>query len=213
MQFDSSRSKPTPKAKSTCPCCQSSIIAKCGSYKVWHWAHETLEHCDSWWEPMSEWHLWWQSHVDESKTEIIIGPHIADIQLSDKKVIEIQHSSLPVEVVQERERFYDNMTWIFDGRDFVDRLTFREKQSKYSGNTYYTFTFKKPRKYIVLCTKFPLYIDFGDFVFKVMEFKTYENHSSQWGTDYTSYVAWGFKYDKDKTLFLEIFGKDLRDSN
>lgn len=207
MQFDINRIKPTPKAVSKCQVCKSEVIAKCGKVMIWHWAHKSLEHCDMWWEPISQWHLDWQSHVHEDRTEIIIGEHIADVQLSDGKVIEIQHSPLSIDTVQERELFYGNMTWIFDGRDFFDRLTFKEKESKY-GNTYYTFTFKRPRKYIVLATKFPLYIDFGDFVFKVMKFNTYENHSSQWNSDYTSYVAWGYIERKTFLLYKEIFGKD-----
>ena len=207
MQFDINRTKAIPKAVSICSCCKSKIIAKCGRIKIWHWSHEATDHCDMWWEPMSEWHLSWQSHVPESMTEVIIGEHIADIKLSTGKVIEIQHSSISPEEVQEREEFYGEMTWIFDGRDFEERLYFKEKESKH-GNIYYTFTFKHPRKYIVLCTKLPLYIDFSNFTFKVMEFKTYENYSDEWNTEYTSYVAWGYKLQRNFLLYRELFGKD-----
>ena len=30
----------TPKAKGTCPCCGSDMVTKCGTQKVWHWAHK-----------------------------------------------------------------------------------------------------------------------------------------------------------------------------
>lgn len=207
MQFDINRNKPTLKASSLCPNCKEKIIAKCGKVMVWHWAHESLEHCDLWWEPISQWHLDWQSHVPETLTEVIIGEHIADIKLTTGKVIEIQHSSLSVETVQERELFYEDMTWIFDGRDFEERIDFKEKESK-SGNTYYKFTFKRPRKYITSATKFPFYIDFANFVFEVKGINTYENTSEEWG-DYTSYVFWGYQYNRTPIFYRKIFGKDF----
>lgn len=208
MQFDVNRNKAHPEESSICPCCKSKVIAKCGSIKVWHWAHESLQNCDSWHEPMSEWHLWWQGRVKEELTEIIIGPHIADIKLTNGRVIEIQHSSISCEEAREREQFYGNMIWIFDGREFIDRFDIREKYDEDGNIIYHTFKFKHPRHYIVETTKYPLYIDFGDYVFRVKKFKSWQNHSQRFG-EYTSWSGWGNKEQKNMFLLREIFGADL----
>lgn len=207
MQFDHLHQKPTPHATSECPLCKSKLVAKCGSIKIWHWAHESLEECDGWYEPMSEWHLEWQSYVPEEMREVIVGHHIADIKLPSGKVIEIQHSNLPVEVVAEREAFYGNMVWVFDGREFEERFKTREKESVV-GNTYWTFKFKRPRQYIVRASKFPVYIDFGEDVFVVKKFNSYNNKGTYYGVEreYTSWAGWGYWRQKDSRLFAEIFG-------
>jgi len=206
MQFDINRNKPTPNASSECPACKSVITAKCGSIKIWHWAHKSIAECDANWEPTTQWHLDWQAKVPESMREIIIGRHIADIKLSSGKVIEIQHSNLPVEVVQEREQFYGDMTWIFDGQEFYDRLRIKEKL--WNGKPSHSFVFKKPRHYILKATKIPFYIDFGKEVFKVKGINEYENHSQEYNKDYTTYFFYGDLKQKNFFLYAEIFGND-----
>jgi competence CoiA-like predicted nuclease len=207
MQFDANRNKPTPSAVSECPACHTKIVAKCGSIKVWHWAHESLINCDANWEPTSEWHLWWQSHVHEDLTEVINNRHIADIKLTNGKVIEVQHSNLPVEVVSEREAFYGNMTWIFDGQEFYKRLRIKEKE--FMGEPSHSFSFKHPRQYIVQATKFPFYIDFGsEGIFEVRGIKIYENYSETYEKDYKTYFIYGLLRDKDEDFLKELFGSD-----
>ena len=61
-------------------------MAKCGKEKIWHWAHKSRSHCDSWWSPEGEWHKGWkevfpdewqeQIHTDEKTGE----RHIADVK-------------------------------------------------------------------------------------------------------------------------------------
>ena len=206
MIFDLNRNKALPGSTSECPCCKSKIVAKCGSIKIWHWAHESLGECDSNWEPMTQWRLDWQAKVREELTEIIMGHHIADIRLTSGKVVEIQHSTLPLEVVQEREAFYGNMTWIFDGKDFFRRLVIKEKE--FNGEPSHGFRFKNPRSYITGATKYPFYIDFGDKVFRVSGMKKYENHSTVYDKDYTSYYFYGLLLENDQELHEEIFGSD-----
>jgi len=206
MQFDSHRNKPTPGAVSECPSCKSKIVSKCGEIKIWHWAHESLETCDAKWEPITQWHLDWQSLVPEELTEVIIGKHIADIKLPTGKVIEIQHSNLPIDVVAERESFYENMVWIFDGREFEDRFIIKEKYDDNDELIYHTFKFKKPRQYIVHCTKFPVYIDFEEQIFEVKKFNSYKNWSEQYGKEYTSWTGWGHLRNKDLMFYKQLFG-------
>src|SRR3990167_10332836 len=101
MRHAKDRLLATPKSHSICPCCNTAVVAKCGSIKVWHWAHESKYDCDTWYEGISQWHLDWQDRVHEKHREIVIGPHRADIQLSNGQVIEIQNSPISPEVVME----------------------------------------------------------------------------------------------------------------
>lgn len=205
MQFDINRNKPTPKAVSKCPACQSELVAKCGKVMIWHWAHKSLDECDANWEPTTQWHLDWQAMVPESMQEVHMGKHIADVKLSNGKVIEIQHSNIPVEVVQDREQFYINMTWIFDGKDFFNRLNIKEKY--FNGTLSHGFRFSRPRHYILEVKKFPFYIDFHEEgVFRVKGIKVYTSTSSFTGEEYKSYYFYGLLLERDAQLFKEIFG-------
>jgi len=97
------------------------MISKCGSVKIWHWAHKSKVSCDPWWEIETEWHRAWKnhfptewqesSHIDSSSGE----KHIADIKTDKGLVIEFQHSSIKPTEVQCREAFYKNMVWVIDG--------------------------------------------------------------------------------------------------
>ncbi len=134
----------TPGAKAICPSCGTNVLAKCGSIKTWHWAHERAE-CDAWQEGMTEWHLKWQSKFPVDLQEVVIRKdgvfHRADVLLPNGRVVEFQHSSIGVEEIQERERFYGSMIWVFDVRDAykADRLLLRDRR------THYTFRWKHPR--------------------------------------------------------------------
>jgi competence CoiA-like predicted nuclease len=207
MQFDINRNKPTPKSVSTCPACKGPIKAKCGKIKIWHWAHQSLEGCDANWNPISQWHLDWQALVPEEYTEVIIGHHIADIKLPNGKVIEIQNSNLPVEVVEEREKFYGDMLWIFNGKDFEDKFILTEKFDESTKELiYHSFKFKRARQYIVRCTK-QVYIDFGTQVFKIRKLQSKQYWSDDYGKYYTVYSGWGNLREKDSRLFRELFGE------
>jgi competence protein CoiA len=117
-----------PKGKGTCRKCNGEVIAKCGTRRVYHWAHWGDRDCDSWAEPETEWHRAWKNHFPPEWQEFIQHDkqsgdiHIADVRTSHGLVIEFQHSHLdPVERAA-RERFYGNMVWVVDGtrlkRDF-----------------------------------------------------------------------------------------------
>lgn len=103
----------------TCPGCGGALRAKCGAAKkqIWHWAHVAAE-CDPWHEPEGEWHLAWKSRAPEECTEVVIGPHRADIRTREGVVIELQASPIDAVEIAERETFYDRMIWLLDGRDW-----------------------------------------------------------------------------------------------
>lgn len=113
--------EPQPKLRGVCTGCQSEMVAKCGTVKVWHWSHKSKIPCDSWWEPETQWHRDWKNkfpqewqesiHHDEQSGE----KHIADVRTEYGLVIEFQHSHLMPEERNARERFYKNMVWVVDG--------------------------------------------------------------------------------------------------
>ena len=115
--------------KGLCPICQQPVIAKCGKYKINHWAHKSLEHCDNWWENETEWHRQWKNTFPVEWQEIVAidektgEKHIADIKTNCDMVVEFQHSNISEEERISREKFYKNMIWIVDGtrrkRDFA----------------------------------------------------------------------------------------------
>jgi hypothetical protein len=54
-------------------------------------------------------------HFDEATGE----KHVADVKTSRGMVIELQHSAMPPEELQSREKFYGRMMWILDGKSFA----------------------------------------------------------------------------------------------
>jgi competence protein CoiA len=114
-----SRSIAAPGLLGVCQLCASPMIAKCGSLRIWHWAHENLRQCDPWWEE-SKWHATWKSRFPAECREVPRRDrngekHIADVRLPDGRVIEFQHSRLKNEERHAREFFYGSMMWVVDG--------------------------------------------------------------------------------------------------
>lgn len=115
---------PFPKGKGVCPSCGSSTQAKCGTRKVWHWSHTSLQHCDSWWENETEWHRTWKSLYPEEWQETVLfdditgEKHIADVRTSSELVIEFQNSPMDSKELSSREAFYKNMIWIVNAQSF-----------------------------------------------------------------------------------------------
>jgi len=151
-----------PGDTGTCPTCGQPVIAKCGPIVNWHWAHIRGEDCDTWSEPMSEWHLSWQAHAPAERREVVIGNHRADIVGPDGSVIEVQRCSISSEDIADREAHYGLMMWIFDAREAYedDRLNIRVKHDP-SKPGYATFRWKHPRKSLAACRS-RVFLDLGD---------------------------------------------------
>ena len=124
-----SKTEAQPGLRGTCAYCQSEMIAKCGSVRIWHWSHKSNASCDHWWENEKEWHRTWKNHYPTKWQEIIHKDsttgerHIADIKTDKEFVIEFQHSAIKSSEVKSREAFYENMVWVVDGtrlkRDYL----------------------------------------------------------------------------------------------
>jgi hypothetical protein len=105
--------------KAICQCCGSSVIAKTGDKKVWHWAHEFLGDCTQ--KGKGEWHYFWQDQLDITEVEVRDPKwpnNIADICIHDPRlpdgylVVELQESAISREEVVLRNTAYKNILWI-----------------------------------------------------------------------------------------------------
>lgn len=118
---DNNRTEAQPKLSGLCCCCSKPVIAKCGTRKIWHWAHKSKTDCDNWWEPETEWHRTWKNNYPSDWQEISLfdnrtkEKHIADVRTVHSLVIEFQHSNINTQERISREQFYKNMVWIVDG--------------------------------------------------------------------------------------------------
>jgi hypothetical protein len=117
---NSVRQEATPKSPGECPGCGAPVIAKCGTVKLWHWAHVSRVSCDHWWEPETLWHRAWKNEFPSLCQEIrrvAVGGevHIADVVTDAGVVIEFQHSDISVNERASRESFYGRMVWLVDG--------------------------------------------------------------------------------------------------
>lgn len=119
--IDKIKTEATKGAKGLCPNCSSELIARCGDYKVNHWAHKGNRNCDPWWENETEWHRAWKGNFTRDWQEVLLTDkttgekHIADVRTTNELVIEFQHSHISSVERTKREKFYKNMVWVVDG--------------------------------------------------------------------------------------------------
>lgn len=158
--------------RASCPQCETEVLSRCGSIKIWHWAHCGTERCDSWSEGESDWHLGWKSELPDNWVEICIERdgerHRADIELPNGVVVELQHSSISLDEIIKRSRFYGRMAWIFDVEDCVTFSTrgpglyIREPKDD---SNYRSFKWKQARKHIMYAQhldRSTVLLDLGD---------------------------------------------------
>ncbi|MFH6988821.1 competence protein CoiA [Flavobacterium collinsii] len=115
------RVETTPNGKAICPGCTQQVVAKCGSKRIHHWAHQSNKNCDKWWEAETEWHRNWKKEFPLNWQEIIMRDeitgelHIADVRTDNNIIIEFQHSHIDTKEQASRESFYTNLIWVVDG--------------------------------------------------------------------------------------------------
>lgn len=118
---DGEKSEATKGAKGSCPSCNSELVAKCGEFKVNHWAHKGSRNCDPWWENETDWHRSWKDSFPKEWQEIVHTneesgeKHIADVKTESDWVIEFQHSPINSEERLSRNSFYPKLVWVIDG--------------------------------------------------------------------------------------------------
>lgn len=130
---------PSKTVDGFCPGCRDKLIAKCGETNAHHWAHTSAD-CDPWHENEGPWHRRWKSCAKPEHTEVVLGPHRADIRRG-QLTIELQHSPMAAEEVRERDNFYNahgQILWLLDGTE-ANIEVFRE------GGVHW-FTWKQRRR-------------------------------------------------------------------
>ena len=120
-EINGNRTAATKGAKGICPFCKSEVVAKCGEQRIAHWAHKSVQECDTWHDAETEWHRMWKNRFPQEWQESIKyddktgEKHIADVCTENGFVLEFQHSAIKPEERRSREAFYKNMNWIVDG--------------------------------------------------------------------------------------------------
>lgn len=114
------RREAQPGISGECAGCGSSMVAKCGEVKIWHWSHKGTRTCDPWWENETEWHRSWKQHFPESWQEIVHTSdsgerHIADVKTEQGWVLEFQYSHIKPEERRSRNYFYQKIVWVVNG--------------------------------------------------------------------------------------------------
>jgi len=126
---NNSRTQPSPRLRGVCCYCGEPTVSRCGSKRVWHWAHFPNRHCDPWWENETVWHRKWKGYFPEKNQEIVRfdsatgEKHIADVKTDDELVIEFQNSPMDPVELQSREQFYGDMIWLINGQKFEDNFS------------------------------------------------------------------------------------------
>lgn len=149
-----------PGSSGICPLCGGDVIPKCGDINIWHWAHKANLDCDDFKEHESPWHREWKSMFPEENRKVIVKKrgdiHIADVKMDHGLVIEFQNTSISFDKILEREKFYDDMIWIFNCRDALDRI-------EIIGGS---LQWWNPRRDFSKCKK-SVYLDIGDKLFEI----------------------------------------------
>ncbi|WP_404943694.1 competence protein CoiA [Rhizobium ruizarguesonis] len=159
--------------RALCASCNAGVVAKCGSKRVWHWAHMGVRNCDPWWEPETEWHRNWKnrfpSYWQEIRRKAITGDlHIADVETEAGTVIEFQHSNISPIERSSRVHFYERMVWVVDGTRLKrDLPTFYQAVSNRLPFKSHPATWLLPIDDAPILERWmgsrcPVYIDFGD---------------------------------------------------
>lgn len=117
---DGVRRAPETGLSGKCPIFGHPMVAKCGTIRIHHWAHQGSPSCDPWWENESDWHRAWKGHFPEEWQEVIHEAahgekHVADVKTPRDWVIEFQRSPIKPEERHSREAFYKKLVWVVDG--------------------------------------------------------------------------------------------------
>lgn len=129
------RLEPQPGSIGDCQICGNKVKAFCGKVNRWHWRHNKLPDCDTFHEPMTEWHRSWQNQFPKEWREVVLErnneKHFADILTPSNLVIEFQHSSISQKEISERELFYNCMVWVIDAVGFKKNLKITDLSESY----------------------------------------------------------------------------------
>lgn len=114
-----------------CPVCLEKMFIKAGTERVHHFSHFPNCKCHDSWNghyDMSDWHYEWQNQFPPENQEVVVQcddiQHRADV-LTDRTVVEFQHSPLSSGKFNDRNVFYHSnigykVVWLYDMREDYD---------------------------------------------------------------------------------------------
>ena len=114
----------------------------------------------------TSWHQSWQQQVKKENREVVLFRNgeirRADIMI-DGRIIELQHSKITKEQVEERERFYgsSNLIWLFDYTQNRGRLVISRPDHKETGVCWVEHYWRRKNETAALC-KGEVCFDMGD---------------------------------------------------
>ena len=144
------------------------LILVNGEKRKPHFRHKNS--CDVGGNPMTLWHIEWQSYFPITEVCFSCKPNQikerrADVLLSDKKTLEIQHSKYEKEEIDNRKHDYNlhgiDIIWLIDGNKNID-----VKILEYSNRVYLEFT-SDYWKYESFKSYEYIFIDIDSIVYKI----------------------------------------------
>lgn len=154
-----------------CPVCLEKMFVKAGTERARHFSHFPNCECNDSWNgqyDMSDWHYEWQNQFPSENQEVVVQcddiRHRADV-LTDRTVVEFQHSPLSSGKFNDRNVFYHGnigykVVWLYDMREDYEQDLLVESDS----NGY--FLWNKPRstfrKYNLRAGEIDLFFQIAD---------------------------------------------------
>ena len=132
-----------------CPVCLERMFVKAGTERARHFSHYPNCECNDSWNgqyDMSDWHYEWQNQFPAENQEVVVQcddiRHRADV-LTDRTVVEFQHSPLSSGKFNDRNVFYHNnigykIVWLYDMREDYEQELITESDVN-------QFIWNKPR--------------------------------------------------------------------
>ncbi len=153
-----------------CPVCLEKMFVKSGTERARHFSHFPNCECNDSWNgqyDMSDWHYEWQNQFPPENQEVVVQcddiRHRADV-LTDRTVVEFQHSPLSSGKFNDRNMFYHGnigykVIWLYDMREDYEQELITESAEN-------QFAWSKPRstfrKYNLRAGEIDLFFQIAD---------------------------------------------------
>jgi hypothetical protein len=116
--------------------------------------------CDPWAATENAWTERWKTIVGPDRRDVWIRGHRADMLADGGQAVVLRHSSTTGEEIEERERHFGEVIWIFDAHEAAEsgRLDLRAPNGEH--DSYRTFRWKHARVSLALAHQ-RVYLDLG----------------------------------------------------
>ena len=107
-----------------CPCCGKQLQARIGEVRRPHWAHESGERCDEWWEEESDWRSEWMTALKDCPLLDLQNArekdgvrHFYDVKDGESRAWVFRRKKLSAEHRALREQFFEKMLWVVEAKE------------------------------------------------------------------------------------------------